>query len=291
MKRGWRQILRRCIDCADTEIGSRSGLLLSIMLRVVLCFGLVASGVALRPTATQRLQVPRQKLLRTPLRVRGGDVSSLSTLAVAETVCPALGVVLSNALYASPIPALRECVKKGELGSLNPLPSAIMVIGTTAWCMYAMAVKNPWILASNVPGALVAYYQMVTMLPLMKKGPQLTQFQNVILGGAAVTLVLWSYLIFTGAAVAQAAGIFATIICVILFASPLSTIATVIKTGNSASILAPLTLSQVANCALWTAYGVFAAHDVFVWGPNGTGLVLGLAQLALKVLFPSKKEE
>ena len=31
-----------------------------------------------------------------------------------------------------------------------------------------------------------------------------------------------------------------------------------------------------------------AAKDVFVWGPNGTGLILGLVQLALKLLYPTK---
>lgn len=40
--------------------------------------------------------------------------------------------------------------------------------------------------------------------------------------------------------------------------------------------------------ALWTTYGVFAAKDIFVWGPNGTGLILGLVQLALKLVYPSK---
>ena len=50
-----------------------------------------------------------------------------------------------------------------------------------------------------------------------------------------------------------------------------------------------LQYSQVANCALWTTYGWFAVRDVFVWGPNLTGLLLGLAQLALKIAFPDKK--
>ena len=59
----------------------------------------------------------------------------------------------------------------------------------------------------------------------------------------------------------------------------------------AASILAPLTVSQCANCLLWTSYGVFAAKDVFVWGPNGVGLALGLAQLALKLCFPSKDDD
>ena len=85
-------------------------------------------------------------------------------------------------------------------------------------------------------------------------------------------------------------GIYASAICVVLFASPLSTIASVLKTGNSESILAPLTLAQIANTLMWTVYGVFAAKDVFVWGPNGAGLGLGLIQLALKFCFPANDE-
>ena len=47
---------------------------------------------------------------------------------------------------------------------------------------------------------------------------------------------------------------------------------------------------RCANCLMWSTYGVFAARDIFVWGPNGTGLVLGLMQLALKLLYPSKED-
>ena len=37
---------------------------------------------------------------------------------------------------------------------------------------------------------------------------------------------------------------------------------------------------------MWTVYGL-AIGDVWVYGPNGTGLCLGLAQLALKILYVS----
>ena len=55
-----------------------------------------------------------------PLRLRGGDTSSASMLAA--QVCPALGLVLSNWLYASPIPSLKvrqlvltpRCVRFGS---------------------------------------------------------------------------------------------------------------------------------------------------------------------------------
>jgi solute carrier family 50 protein (sugar transporter) len=209
---------------------------------------------ALLPATPVRVQRPLPPHLRA-LRVRGGDTTTtMSAVVVAEKVCPALGFLLSNALYCSPVPALRERVKEGSLGSFNPLPSALMVLGTTSWVAYALSVKDPWIAATNVPGAVFAYAQLVFLLPLMRRGRELTQVQGTIIGGVACTCLLWCKLIFGGTSAAvrsQTLGIYATIICIILFASPLSTIATVLQTRSSESILAPLTLSQCANCLLY----------------------------------------
>jgi len=209
-------------------------------------------------------------------------------------VCPALGFVLSNALYAAPLPETLRRVKLGTLGDLNPLPTSLMVIGTTSWLGYALSSGNPWIAATNVPGAIVAIATFVSVLPLLRPGPQLRQVQGTVVAGASATISLWTYLIFAGLSAAvrsRVLGFYATAICIILFASPLSTIAKVIQSRNAASILAPLTAAQCLNCVMWTTYGVFAAKDPFVWGPNGTGLLLGIIQLGLKVSFPSKESE
>ena len=107
------------------------------------------------------------------------------------------------------------------------------------------------------------------------------------------TLGLWSWLVFSGTAAAMRAsaiGYLASATFVILAASPLSTIKTVVASRDSESIYLPLTLAQCANTLLWTVYGVFAAKDIFVYGPNGIGLGLGLTQVLLKLLFPSKKK-
>ena len=103
-------------------------------------------------------------------------------------------------------------------------------------------------------------------------------------------LGLWTWLVFSRAsAVARSAilGYWASALFVVLCASPLSTIGKVLKRKDASSIFAPATAAQCANCGLWTAYGYLGIGDVFVWGPNLTGLALGLVQLALKLVFPS----
>jgi len=84
-------------------------------------------------------------------------------------------------------------------------------------------------------------------------------------------------------------GMFASVGAVILSASPLSTIRSVLATRNSSSIMGTLTVAQVINTSLWTSYGL-AIKDIFVWGPNAVGLGLGLVQLAFKLMFPEKKK-
>ena len=53
------------------------------------------------------------------------------------------------------------------------------------------------------------------------------------------------------------------------------------------SYVGPLTVAQVANCVMWSVYGV-AVSDLWVWGPNFVGFGLGLVQLSLLMLCPSQ---
>lgn len=83
-------------------------------------------------------------------------------------------------------------------------------------------------------------------------------------------------------------GIFANGIVFIVFSSPLSTLTKVVREGNSASINRPFGIIQVLNCITWTAYSMYI-HDFYLLVPNIVGLVLGLVQCLLMLIFPIKK--
>ena len=225
------------------------------------------------------------------LSIRGGGATAMSLSQAFSVYAPAMGILTSNALYFSALPEVLRSRRVGDLGAFNPLPSTIMVLSVLSWLQYSLVVGNPWILASNLPGAAAVLLTFAVMLPLMGNDHKaLDACQCTFVGGAMATLCLWTYLIFGGVASAVRAklvGYFASAIFVALAASPLSTIRTVVTTRDSASIYTPLTLAQCANTLLWTVYGLMAAKDVFVYGPNAVGLSLGVAQLVLKALFPS----
>lgn len=67
--------------------------------------------------------------------------------------------------------------------------------------------------------------------------------------------------------IVRSLGLYAASLFLILSATPLTTIRTIIRTKNSRTILGALTAAQCVNTGLWTAYGL-AVNDYFVWGPN-----------------------
>ena len=72
---------------------------------------------------------------------------------------------------------------------------------------------------------------------------------------------------------------------VFFYGAPLSTIFTVLKTRNSASIHIRTMITNTANGAFWTAYGL-AVLDPFVYATNGVGACLGVVQMFLVFAFP-----
>ena len=77
----------------------------------------------------------------------------------------------------------------------------------------------------------------------------------------------------------------AVLFCIAMFASPLSVLRQVLVTKSAKSIPLPFTIVSCLNCFMWTVYGWFRMRDVNIYLPNSLGLLCGLAQVALKLIF------
>ena len=73
-----------------------------------------------------------------------------------------------------------------------------------------------------------------------------------------------------------------------MFASPLSTLATVWRTRSTASLVPAVTVASAACSVLWALYG-FLEGDAYVYGPNVAGVVCSAAQGLLFLLFGCPK--
>jgi hypothetical protein len=59
---------------------------------------------------------------------------------------------------AAPIYDLRQALKRGRLGGLNPIPWAFMAGNCLGWIAYGYYTKDPFIVAGNLPGFLVSLW-------------------------------------------------------------------------------------------------------------------------------------
>mmetsp|Transcript_50986 Transcript_50986/g.75662 ORF Transcript_50986/g.75662 Transcript_50986/m.75662 type:complete len:230 (+) Transcript_50986:103-792(+) len=204
-----------------------------------------------------------------------------------EAAFAVVGVCLSNSLYFSTLPKMRTVFSEKSLNNFNPMPIIVMALNATAWVWYGLHVPDYAIVYGNAPGALLCAWYIFNLFPLIEDPADRRICQIVLWAGVIMIMGIQVCLrvldIEKGAAL-QLEGLVATGYCVAMFAAPLSKIRQVIVSKDASSIYWPLTTVQVVNCLTWTVYG-FVQDDVWLYGPNTAGLILGLVQVALLAIF------
>lgn len=107
-----------------------------------------------------------------------------------------------------------------------------------------------------------------------------------------LTVILWVF-VFSIVAFAPLSpepqklivGVVVNLNLMFFYGAPLSTIATVVRTRNSSPIHFSTMVLNLTNTSFWLAYG-FAIKDHFILIPNGVGLLLGIIQGLLCLIFP-----
>jgi len=231
---------------------------------------------------------------------------------ILEYVCPSVGAFLSTMMFAAPVGDLRRAVMKGSLGPLNPLPFSMMTGNCIGWCAYAYYTHDPFVLAANLPGLLISMWlnfgsiklqyldqyegikrrQAEEQEPLERESLTMVPQETTVLR----IMVLWSFvLLWVGwfhptQNASHIIGLVVNVNLVFFYGAPLQSILQVIQTKCSDSIHVPTMVLNWTNTSFWLAYG-FAQRDFYIMIPNGCGLLLGLSQGLLCLLFPRSGRE
>lgn len=72
---------------------------------------------------------------------------------------------------------------------------------------------------------------------------------------------------------------------ILLMASPLAAVKTVMAQKSTASMPFQVSLAMTLNGFCWGTYGWFVAGDLYIWLPNVIGCVAGIGQLSLFVIY------
>ena len=80
-------------------------------------------------------------------------------------------------------------------------------------------------------------------------------------------------------------GHLAVLFCIVMFASPLAALPTVLETKCAKAIPLAYTAAVLTNSVLWTIVGILDMHDIHIYFPTVLGLGLSGLQLYLKLKF------
>jgi len=223
-----------------------------------------------------------------------------------EYVCPSIGILISTALYSAPVNSLGVALERGSLGPLNSTPWGVMTGNCVGWLAYSYYSRDPFVLASNIPGIIVSFW-------LNSGASKLQYYANAKSGGGndevsirteksflftyqdklmLGVLILWmsilvcvDWLTITNGFEKEIIGIFVNINLLFFYGAPLQSMKTVIVEKRSDTIHTPTMILNCTNAGFWAAYGI-AIDNPVIYGPNGIGIFLGLSQAALCCMYP-----
>ena len=186
---------------------------------------------------------------------------------------------------------------KVTISSLPLLPYSSMAVNGFLWTMYGLLLKAKPIVFPNVVGACLALSYIV--LFAMKSSPSRDGRHIDLVQKASISTSLWArtdlpstfrthltvgssilmlgFTCYKGGLRNQLAAL-ATLVCGVMFVSPLAKISSILKNKSCppGAIPLPFTIATAANCFLWSVYGIKGVKGKFKAGTPQSGLFVVL---------------
>jgi len=229
------------------------------------------------------------------------------------SLCSKTAPLTSIVLVMAPLPTIQKISQERSVGSLPLLPYSSLVGNAFVWVIYGTNIKSfkdvlcvvqnfisqtLWlgllksdakVYIPNTVGVILGTYYFSQYMKYCQKSPRSSSsglIEQHLLGVAALiscTLLLTAT--FTRKVATSIIGKLGVLLCILLFASPLSTLKKVLETKSAKSIPLPFTIACMLNCFLWSVAGVGDMKDFNIYAPNILGLASSIAQLMLKLMY------
>ncbi|KAI9188165.1 hypothetical protein H9P43_002556 [Blastocladiella emersonii ATCC 22665] len=218
----------------------------------------------------------------------GVQCTSSACTALLNYVVPALGNLTAVLTCLAPLPAVRRFRVAQNLGTVNPVPYAFLYINALIWIQYGIFIRDIFVVGPNLVGVLLAAWYMRSAYGLAT--PQQRKLMDSISSTGALTVFLVatvSSIWLSPDAGRLALGVTSVIILGLFYSSPLSVLATVLRTRDASPFDVPLAVTCLVNGSLWIVYGIVLA-DPFIWAPNIAGAAFAVVQLVARAVLPAR---
>jgi solute carrier family 50 (sugar transporter) len=205
----------------------------------------------------------------------GSSVSILEFLVVG--LLKVAGPMLFMSLIVSSVRIARDVSVNKSCGLLSPIPNICLFTNSFVWALYGILKYDMTVFIPNFSGVICAIYCVWVFHNHSVSKPKVWYTVGLVV----CTVSLWF----------GSRGDFATIgamgcsLSVLMTASPLAVMRTVIREKSTASLPFTTSLIMWLNSISWLLYGYFIADDILIYGPNILGFMLASMQMALFQIY------
>ncbi|KAL6593851.1 hypothetical protein ACP70R_048752 [Stipagrostis hirtigluma subsp. patula] len=202
-----------------------------------------------------------------------------------------LGNILSFLVTLAPVPTFYRVYKKKSTESFQSVPYVVALLSAMLWLYYALLTMDLLLLSINAIACVVESLYLTIYLVYAPKDAlaftvKLLCTMNVALYGAMVAFLQFY---MDGHRRVDIAGGIGAAFALAVFVAPLTIIRQVIRTKSVEFMPFWLSFFLTISAVVWFFYGLLM-KDFFIAMPNVLGLLFGLAQMALYLVYRNPKK-
>ncbi|ESR46680.1 hypothetical protein CICLE_v10002302mg [Citrus x clementina] len=198
-----------------------------------------------------------------------------------------LGNLTTGLVYLSPAKTFWHIVQRRSTEEFESIPYISKLLNAYFWVWYGIVKPNSVLVASvNGFGAALEIIYVIIFLIF---APPMMRGRTAVLAGVCDvvfpgTTVLVTQIFFDRDVQIKVSGFLSLCFSMVAYSSPLSAMKTVVATKSVEYMPFLLSFILFINGAVWTVYAVLT-KDLFIGIPNGSGFILGTAQLVLYAMY------
>mmetsp|Transcript_7998 Transcript_7998/g.17383 ORF Transcript_7998/g.17383 Transcript_7998/m.17383 type:complete len:375 (-) Transcript_7998:496-1620(-) len=212
--------------------------------------------------------------------------------------CGNLAALATTCIRLSPIPTVRDFIKKRHTGSLPIVPYTALLADSLCWLTFGLMTEDARIVITHIFGTtLSALYALAYARTWIRSGrPQdsaIIGFGTLEQHGMAVIcIVLFCFfvpIVFPAESARKIVALAAVSGSLAMYAGPLAAVQNVLKEKDASSIPIPYATCCMVNAFFWIIYGWVVVDEPALWAPSMVGFVFSSIQFGLIFKYGQKK--
>ncbi|KAF8408461.1 hypothetical protein HHK36_007614 [Tetracentron sinense] len=201
------------------------------------------------------------------------------------------GNIISFMVYLAPLPTFYRVYKKKSTEGFHSLPYVVALFSSMLWIYYAFLKSDAYLLITiNSIGCIIETIYISMYIAYAPKQARILTVKLLLLLnlGLFCLILLITLFLAKGSNRLRILGWVCVVLSASVFAAPLSIMRLVILTKSVEFMPFSLSFFLTLSAITWFTYGMLL-KDIYVALPNILGLIFGVLQMVLYVIYKNRK--